>query len=75
MFLITALLARTMIEAGARPHGPRGGRFARGGRSGGTVNVLELVRQPALHVEANITGMGVPLAAGPWPTAEDTHLQ
>ena len=36
---------------------------------------LELVRQPAFHVEANTTGMGVPLVYGPWSGAEDTHLQ
>ena len=28
----------------------------------------------AAYVEPNITGLGVPLAVGPWPAAEDTHL-
>ena len=33
----------------------------------------EPVREPAANVEPNITGLGVLLAVGPWPAAEDTH--
>ena len=31
------------------------------------------MREPAANVEPNITGLGVLLAVGPWPAAEDTH--